>query len=134
MSGLAPGEYTIQAHPMFEPRGPFPSVGEGPMNRRTAWTSIVVTGEPVTGLRIVLPDPIRIPVVATFEDAIGRPPEQVSVSAHSERTGTGEMATRGADGRLTLEVSPGTWRFSAGASAPWRSTRCRRSSTRSRAA
>jgi protocatechuate 3,4-dioxygenase beta subunit len=119
MSGFAPGEYTVQARPMFEPRGPFPSVGDAGMNRRTASTSIVVTGEPIGGLRIVLADPIRIPVAVTFEDATGRPPEQVSVSANPHDMGNGELATRGADGRLTLEVAPGTWHFSAHASAPW---------------
>jgi hypothetical protein len=119
LSGLAPGEYTIQARPTFEPRGPFPSPTQMVMSRRTASTSIVVNGEPITGLRLVLADPIRIPVVATFEDATGRPPDQVSISAFSEKMDASDSATRGADGRLTLEIAPGPWRFSAFASGPW---------------
>jgi protocatechuate 3,4-dioxygenase beta subunit len=119
LSGLAPGEYTVRARPSFEPRGPSPSPGEMAINHRSLSTSVVVTGKPVGGLRLVLPDPIRIPVALTFEGATGRPPEQVSVSAHSERTGIGESASRGADGRLTLELSAGTWQFMAHAPAPW---------------
>lgn len=119
LPGLAPGEYTVQARPSFEPRGPYPSAGEMAMNRRGLSTSVVVTGEPVSGLRLVLPDPIRIPVTVTFEDATAKRPENVTVFATGAGMGGSEVAMRGPGGRLTLDLSPGAWQFGASAPASW---------------
>jgi hypothetical protein len=57
---------------------------------------------------------VRIPVDVTFEDGGGAKPERVAVSANPERGMGGGMATM-RDGRLSLEVVPGTYRLSAGA-------------------
>jgi carboxypeptidase family protein len=118
LPGLAPGEYVVQARPTFESRGPFPATGA--MERHSVSASITVTGDPIPALRLVLPDPIRLPVVARFDGSTAKPPEQVSVSAYSERGRDGSSAMRGPDGRLTLDVAPGSWRISAFAAAPWR--------------
>jgi hypothetical protein len=118
LPGLAPGEYIVQARPTFESREPFPSTGG--VERHSVSASITVTGDPVAPLRLVLPDPIRLPVTARFDDATAKLPEQVSVSAYSQRSRDGSSAMRGPDGRLTLDVAPGTWRLSAFAAAPWR--------------
>jgi hypothetical protein len=118
LPGLAPGEYIVQARPTFDAIGPFPSTQS--VERHTVSASITVTGDPVAPLRLVLPDPIRLPVTARFDDATAKLPEQVSVSAYSKRSRDGSSAMRGPDGRLTLDVAPGTWRISAFAAAPWR--------------
>jgi hypothetical protein len=118
LPGLAPGEYIVQARPTFESRGPF--FLSQVMERHSVSASITVTGDPVAPLRLMLPDPISLQVVARFDDATAKPPEQVSVSAYSEKFRDGSSAMRGPDGRLTLEVAPGSWRLSAFASAPWR--------------
>jgi hypothetical protein len=81
---------------------------------RTASTPVVVTGEPITGLRLVVQDPLRVPVAVAFEDAGSAQPERVFVSAQSEHGMGGNSATL-RDGRLTLEVPPGTYRIFASA-------------------
>jgi hypothetical protein len=114
VSGLAPGEYILQAHPTF---GMVDTFDDGNRRQRSASVSIVVAGEPVSGVRLVVREPIRIPVVATFEDA-GTRPERVFISASSNVL-EGGMAKQTEDGRMFLEVVPGTYRVSANAGAPW---------------
>jgi protocatechuate 3,4-dioxygenase beta subunit len=119
LTGVAPGEYILQAHPTFEAPTPFGPRFSFGMNRRTASMPVVVAGTPLADLRLVVPDNMRIPVIATFEDATEKPPEMVGVSASSEKGRDGASAMRGEDGRLTLDVPPGTWRLSAHAASPW---------------
>jgi hypothetical protein len=78
---------------------------------KMAAASVVVAGEPVTGIRLVTRDPIRIPVVATFEDA-GTKPERVFINASSTLL-EGGSAKQTDDGRMFLEVVPGKYRVSA---------------------
>ena len=121
ITGVTPGEYTLQAHPTFEAPTPFgpPRFAFG-MNRTTASMPIVVAGTPLADLRLVVLDNIRIPVTATFEATTEKPPEMVGINASSEKNRSGASAMRGEDGRLTLDVPPGTWRLSAHAGPPWR--------------
>lgn len=121
ISGVAPGEYTLQAHPTFEAQTPFgpPRFAFG-MNRSSASMPIVVAGTPLADLRLVVLDNIRIPVTATFEETTEKPPEMVGINASSEKNRGGASAMRGENGRLTLDVPPGTWRLSAHAAPPWR--------------
>lgn len=118
--GVSPGEYVLQAHPTFEAPTPFGPRFPFGMNRRSASMPIVVAGTPLADVRLVVPDNIRIPVTAAFEDATAKPPEMVGVSASSEKGRDGASAMRGEDGRLTLDVPPGTWRLMAHAASPWR--------------
>jgi hypothetical protein len=109
--GVAPGEYTITGQAMFGQQSMFQEFS--PERSRTASASVVVNGEPVTNVRLGVQDPVRIPVNVTFDDAGAERPERVFVSAGTTRGGGGTAAMR--DGRLTLEVVPGSYRLFAGA-------------------
>jgi carboxypeptidase family protein len=118
VSGLAPGEYFLRAQPSFSP---IPMFDEATTNRRerVATASVTVTGEPIVGLRLAVVDPIRIPVNPIFEDASAARPERVFVSASSQNAMGGGGAAIRDDGRLSLELVPGTYRLSASAATPW---------------
>jgi hypothetical protein len=118
LSGLAPGEYTVIAQATFGESTMFEPFG-GRDGQRTASMSVVAGGAPITGLRLVVQEPIRIPVHVTYEDGGAGKPERVYVSANAKRGMGSSMATM-RDGRLSLEVVPGTYRISAG-SMPMRS-------------
>jgi hypothetical protein len=113
VSGLAPGEYVVQARPVF---GSNPMFEDATTNRRErlATASVTVSGEPIAGLRLAVVDPIRIPVNPTFDDASAPRPERVFVSANTQNGPGGGSAAIRDDGRLTLEVVPGTYRLSVG--------------------
>lgn len=118
VSGLAPGEYVLQARPHF---GTNPMFDDATTNRRerVATASVTVSGEPIVGLRLAVVDPIRIPVNPIFEDASAPRPERVHVYASSANgIGGGNTAIRD-DGRLSLEVVPGSYQLSASAMPPW---------------
>ena len=118
ISGVAPGEYVVQARPSFGAAPMFETPGR--QRERVATASVAVSGGPVTGLRLIVAEPIRIPVSTTFEDATAAPrPERVMVSAQSERAMQHGMAMLGQDGRLALEVVPGAYRLFANAQPPW---------------
>ena len=118
VSGLAPGEYVLQARPTFSAN---PMFEDATANRleRLATASVTVSGEPIAGLRLAVVDPIRIPVNLIFEDASAPRPERVFVSAGSQSGMRGGNAAIRDDGRLSLEVVPGTYRLSASAATPW---------------
>ena len=113
LSGIAPGEYTIVAQATFGQPSMFFEPFGGRDSQRSASLPIVASGAPISGLRLVVQDPVRIPVHVTFEDGGADKPERVVVSANPERGMGGAMATM-RDGRLSLEVVPGTYRLSAG--------------------
>ena len=83
--------------------------------QRLANASVTVSGEPIVGLRLAVVDPIRIPVNPIFEDASAPRPERVFVSAGSQTSMGGGNAAIRDDGRLSLEVVPGTYSLSASA-------------------
>lgn len=115
LSGLAPGEYVLHARATFgEPRM-FDDAR--PEQQRMATASVTVAGEPITGVQLVVQPPLRLPVTTTFEDA-GPRPERVFVSASANNM-NGNSARVGEDGRLTLEVPPGSFRLMAAAGPPW---------------
>ncbi len=119
ITGLAPAEYTIVAQASFGEPSMFGSF-DSRDRQKGASTQIVAAGAPITGLRIVVQDPVRIPVNVTFEDGAAAKPDRVFISANRERgTGGGQASMR--DGRLSLEVVPGTYRLHAGSmsSQPW---------------
>jgi hypothetical protein len=118
VSGLAPGDYVLQARPTF---GANPMFDDVTANRRErlATASVTVSGEPIVGLRLAVVDPIRIPVNPIFEDASAPRPERVHVFASSANgMASGNAAIRD-DGRLSLEVVPGRYQLSASAMPPW---------------
>jgi hypothetical protein len=118
LSGIAPGEYTVVAQASFGAADMFDSINSESL--RSAFASVVAGGEPIDGLRLVVQQPIRIPVNVTFEDASTDKPERVFVSANTQR-GVGSSMAAIRDGRLSLEVVPGTYRLSAGSMSaqPW---------------
>ena len=119
LSGLAPGEYNLQARPTFSANSMFEDATTN-RHERLATASVTVSGEPIAGLRLAIVDPIRIPVNPIFEDRSATPPERVFVNATSQRGGgNGGSAAIRDDGRLSLEVVPGTYRLMASAAAPW---------------
>jgi hypothetical protein len=119
MIGLAPGEYVLQARPTFSANPMFEDASANRLER-LATASIAVSGEPIVGIRLAVVDPIRIPVNPIFEEASVPRPEHVFVSAGSQRGGgSGGNAAIRDDGRLSLEVVPGTYRLFASAGSPW---------------
>jgi protocatechuate 3,4-dioxygenase beta subunit len=115
LSGMAPGEYVLQARATFgEPRM-FDDAR--PEQVRLATAPVSVAGEPVTGVRLIVQPPLRVPVTTTFEDA-GPRPERIFVSAVANDI-NGDSARVGEDGRLTLEVPPGAYRLTAATGPPW---------------
>ena len=114
MSGIAPGEYEIVAQPSFGSAALFEAFPNGPERRRSASVPIVANGTPIAGLRLVVQDPIRIPVDVTFEDGGADRPQGAFVSADGVRGMSHDRAVM-RDGRLALEVLPGTYRLTAGA-------------------
>lgn len=116
LAGVAPGEYILQARPMF---GSPTFEEEAPRNtQRVASARVVVSGTPISDLRLVVVDPIRIPVNAIYEDASAQKPDRVFVSAQSpHRMGGGTAAVR--DGHFSLEIVPGSYTLSASANPPW---------------
>jgi Carboxypeptidase regulatory-like domain len=118
VSGLAPGEYVLQARPSFSAN---PMFEDATANRleRLATASVTVSGEPIVGLRLAVVDPIRVPVNLIFEHGSASRPERVSVFAGSQSGMRGGNAAIRDDGRLSLEVVPGTYRLSASAATPW---------------
>lgn len=120
VSGVAPGEYTLVAQASFGDTPMFEMFGGGENRQRTASVPIVASGAPITGLRLVVQEPIRIPVNVTFDDGAVNKPERVFIHASNERgMGSGPAIVR--DGRLSLEVVPGTYRINAGSMSaqPW---------------
>ena len=118
ISGLAPGEYILQARPTFGANGMFEDMSSQRFDR-VATASVAVNGEPIAGVRLTVVAPIRILVNATFDDPSAQPPARVFVSANSENGTGGRTAAIRDDGRLALEVVPGTYRLSASAGTPW---------------
>ena len=118
VSGLAPGDYVLQARPTF---GANPMFDDVTANRRErlATASVTISGEPIMGLRLAVVDPIRIPVNPIFEDASAPRPERVHVFASSANGMVGGNAAIRDDGRLSLEVVPGRYQLSASAMPPW---------------
>jgi hypothetical protein len=115
LSGVPPGEYLLQARAIFGAPAMFEETRGD--RSRPATASVTVNGDPVAGVRLVVREPIRVPVITTFEDG-GTKPERVFVSAMSPG-GEGATARLGPDGRLTLEVAPGSFRVNASAAPPW---------------
>jgi len=113
VTGITPGEHTLMAQPRFGPAPMFDTFGAGGEPRRLAYAPIVANGTPIAGLRLVVQDPIRVPVNVTFDDSAADKPEQITVSAYNHQGMAGGMAIV-RDGRLSLEVIPGTYRISAG--------------------
>jgi len=119
VSGLAPGEYVLSARPSFSANSMFEDASAN-RNERLATATVTVSGEPIAGVRLAVLDPIRIPVNPIFEDASAARPDRVFVNAGSTRGGgSGGNAAIRDDGRLSLEVVPGTYRLFANAGSPW---------------
>ena len=118
VSGLAPGEYLLRAQPSFSTN---PMFDDATTNRRErqATASVTVSGEPIVGLRLAVVDPIRIPVNPIFDDTSAPRPERVFVSASSQNGLGGSGAAIRDDGRLSLEVVPGTYSLFASAGSGW---------------
>ena len=118
VSGLAPGEYLLQARPAFSANPMFEDYTTRRLER-LATASVTVSGEPIVGLRLAVVDPIRIPVNPIFEDTSAPRPERVFVSASSQKAMGGGGAAIRDDGRLSLEVVPGTYNLFASAGSGW---------------
>ena len=125
VSGIAPGEYTLVAQPTFGEKSMFEPFGqENARGRRHA--PIVASGAPITGLRLVVQDPIRIPVNVTFEDGGADKPERVYRAGESRARHGQRHGRRCATAASRWRSCPGTYRLSAyshvrrhGMSRPW---------------
>ena len=113
VTGIAPGEYTLIAQPLFGATSMLEPDVVNNTRRRAAYFPIVASGATIAGLRLVVRDPIRIPVNVTFEDGGADRPGRVLVTADSEHSMVHDQAIP-RDGKLALEVVPGAYRLSAG--------------------
>ena len=81
-----------------------------------------VSGAPIEDLRIVVPAPVDVSGRVVFEGGTPKGAVLGSVSAsntHGDMIGDDVSSPVGHDGRFTLRLRPGTWRFSAWAPPGW---------------
>jgi hypothetical protein len=115
LSGLTPGEYTLQAHATYE------NETEG-LNMRGFGTSMPLTvgGSDILDLRVVIPVPVKIAGRIVYEGGTPTADERGSISASVSGSPMDQAAAQfGLDGHFTLEVAPGTRRVNAWISRNW---------------
>lgn len=115
LSGVAPGDYTLNVHAFFDEGEMVRLMGSGGFEGGGYTTPLAVTGAPIADLRIVVPQPVEIAGRVLFE---GEPPRggAAAVTVFATRKVAGQIGPRaivGPDGRFTLRVLPGAWRMMA---------------------
>jgi len=115
VSGVAPGDYTMTVRGFFDEAETMRLAASGMLDHDSAFSMpLAVSATPIEDLRIVVPPSIDVPGRVTFEGGAPTSPLLGSVSAsHTDGDVTGEERRPvGPDGRFTLRLRPGTWRFS----------------------
>ena len=122
LSGVAPGDYTMRVRAFFDEAETIRLMSSGAMQDDPAFSMpLTVSGSPIEDLRVVVPAPVAVSGRVIFEG--GAPAGAVlgSVSAsttHSDMSGEARSLV-GQDGRFTLRLRPGMWRFGAWAPPGW---------------
>ena len=115
LSGVAPGDYTLNVHAFFDEGEMMRLVSTGTLDQIGVTLPLAVSGTPIEDLRIVVPPPLEIAGRLVFEGPPPKPGVTATIFAGNSR---GEMygdirTPVGPDGRFTLRLRPGTWCFSA---------------------
>ena len=122
LAGVAPGDYTMGVRAFFDEAETMRIASSGMLDGAPAFSMpLSVSGEPIEDLRIVVPPPVDVSGRVVFEG--GTPAGAVfgGVSA-SNTLGVMNLDVRspvGPDGRFTLRLRPGLWRFSAWTPPGW---------------
>jgi hypothetical protein len=115
VSGLTPGEYTLQARPTYENE-----TDSGGMRAFAASMPLTIGGADITDLRLVVPVPVRIPGQIVYEGGAPAADERGSINASVAGSPMDQAGAEfGTDGRFTLEVAPGPRRVNAWISRNW---------------
>jgi protocatechuate 3,4-dioxygenase beta subunit len=122
LSGVAPGDYTMGVRVFFDDAETLQIASTGRLENNPAFSlPLSVSGTPIEDLRIVVPPPVDVPGRVVFE---GGPPAGAVLGSVSASTANGGMSGEargpvGPDGRFTLRLRPGTWRFGAWTPPGW---------------
>jgi hypothetical protein len=122
LSSVAPGDYTMMVRVFFDEAETMRLASSGTLDGDPGFSMpLSVSGTPIEDLRIVVPAPVDVSGRVVFEG--GTPKGDVLGSVFASNTHgslSGESRTPvGADGRFTLRLRPGTWRFSAWTPPGW---------------
>jgi uncharacterized protein (DUF2141 family) len=122
LSGVAPGDYTMMVRVFFDEAETMRLVSSGTLEGNPAFSMpLSVSGTPIEDLRIVVPPLVDVSGRVVFEggtpkgDVLGR---VFASNTHGDMTGEGRTPV-GPDGRFTLRLRPGAWRFSAWTPPGW---------------
>ena len=114
LSGVAPGDYTVGVRAFFDEAETMRIASTGTLDGAPAFSMpLSVSGEPIEDLRILVPPPVDVSGRVVFEEHTGRRRLRRRVCEHT--LGDMDVGVRnpvGPDGRFTLRLRPGTWRFS----------------------
>jgi hypothetical protein len=122
LSGVAPGDYTLIVRAFFDEAEMMRMMASGTLEGGGVTMPLSVAGTPISDLRIVVPPPIAIAGRVHFE---GEPPSggpavvRILASRLPEEMSNPAAAQVGTDGRFTLQVQAGLWRFSPWAPSGW---------------
>ena len=122
LSSVPPGDYTLGVRAFFGEDEVMRMMASGSMQGSAFKMPLTVSGEPIAGLRVVVPPPVEVTGRVLFD---GDPPSgavpAATVFATSATPGEmdGPRAPVGADGRFTLRMLPGAWRFVAWSTDKW---------------
>ena len=122
LSGVAPGDYTLQVHAYFDEAEMRRVAISGTLEGHGVTMPLSVSGTAITDLRIVVPPAIEVAGRVHFE---GEPPSGgpaavslLATAASGPQDGSSRTQV-GPDGRFTLPLQAGSWRISAWAPSGW---------------
>jgi protocatechuate 3,4-dioxygenase beta subunit len=122
LSKVPPGDYTLSVQAFFGEDEMLRMMASGSIEVSAFKVPLTVSSTPVADLRVVVPPSIDVAGRVVFE---GQPPAGSLPTATIFATASsahGEMGPRtqiGADGRFTLRMLPGAWRFHALTARGW---------------
>jgi hypothetical protein len=122
LSGVAPGDYTISVRAFFDEAAMMRIASSGTLEGDPAFSMpLAVSGTPIDDLRIIVPATVDLPGRVVFE---GGTPSSTALGSVFANNTQGDMEGQvrspvGPDGRFTLRLRPGAWRFSASTPPGW---------------
>ncbi len=121
LSGVAPGDYTLIVRAFFDEADVMRIARAGTAEGGAFSMPISVSGTPISDLRIIVPPPIVIAGRVHFESEppSGGPALVNIIASASDSMESAAQAQVGADGRFTLQVQAGSWRFALWAPSGW---------------
>ncbi|MFI5076941.1 MAG: carboxypeptidase-like regulatory domain-containing protein, partial [Vicinamibacteria bacterium] len=122
LSSVAPGDYTMMVRAFFDEAETMRLASSGTLDGDPGFSMpLSVSGAPIEDLRIVVPALVDVSGRAVFEGGTPKGDVLGSVSASSTHGNvSGESrAPVGSDGRFTLRLRPGMWRFGAWTPPGW---------------